>query len=90
MTKTRAYREAHGVVSGAVNELRLGGVLFRFPPDSTPEPYSAGPIVRGEADSVHTHLDLSGWIAPRPRIRSEANGMAAGGCVDREISRSAS
>ena len=75
LSNTRAYREAHGLVPGAANALRVGDVLFRFPPGFAPEPYSAGRIVRGQADSLMVYLDLSRWITPQPRIASESNGL---------------
>jgi len=65
-----AYRAAHGIVDGAANELRVKGVLLRFPPEYLPMPYSADEIVAGRADRVTVDLDLGSWFDPRPTARS--------------------
>lgn len=38
---TEAYFAAHGIVPGQVNELRIGGTLFRFPAGVGLNPYTA-------------------------------------------------
>jgi hypothetical protein len=65
-----AYKAAHGLVEGQVNELRVRGVLLRFPPAFFPNPYSADDIIAGQADSVTVDLDLADWFDPPPLARS--------------------
>lgn len=38
---TEAYFQAHGIVQGQVNELRIGGTLFRFPAEVGLNPHTA-------------------------------------------------
>lgn len=71
MTNSEEYLLAHGVVAGRTNELRVNGVLLRFPPAFLPQPYSEGRPVRGQADAVTTHLDLGAWFVPEQKARSE-------------------
>lgn len=56
---TEPYRAAHGVVPGRVNELRVKGVLLRFPASYRVEPQTADEIVHGQADSVSLDVDMS-------------------------------
>jgi hypothetical protein len=56
---TEPYRAAHGVVPGRVNELRVKGVLLRFPASYRVEPQTADEIVHGQADSVSLEVDMS-------------------------------
>lgn len=65
-----AYKAAHGLVEGQVNELRVRGVLLQFPPAFFPNPYSADDIIAGQADSVTVDLDLTDWFDPPPLVRS--------------------
>jgi hypothetical protein len=48
----------------------MKGVLLRFPPTYPPNPYSAGKIVRGQADHVDVDIDLASWFDPMPMGRS--------------------
>lgn len=65
------YLQAHGVVKGRPNELLIKGVLLHFSPHFLLNPYTAGKIVRGQADSVTTHLDLGSWLSPEQQVHSE-------------------
>jgi hypothetical protein len=69
-TNSEAYRAAHGIAEGRANELRVKGVLLRFPPQYRPNPYTSGEIVRGRADRVSVDLDLGAWFDPRPLAHS--------------------
>jgi hypothetical protein len=56
---TKEYLAAHGVVEGRVNELRVKGVLFRFPATYRLELDTGGDIVRGQADVVRLYQNMS-------------------------------
>jgi hypothetical protein len=71
MTNTKEYSKAHGIVEGRTNELRIKGVLFHFPPQYLPNPYSANKIVNGRADRATIHMDFSKWLNPVPTAHSE-------------------
>lgn len=43
---TEEYFKAHGIVPGQVNELRIGGTLFRFPAGVGLNPYTAQEAIR--------------------------------------------
>lgn len=43
---TEAYFAAHGIVPGQINELRIGGTLFRFPAGVGLNPYTAQEAIR--------------------------------------------
>lgn len=72
MTNTEEYSKAHGIVEGRTNDLRIKGVLFRFPPQYLPNPYSADKIIEGQADRVAIHMDLSNWFNPVPTSHAES------------------
>jgi hypothetical protein len=76
---TDAYRALHGVYRGKASELRIGGVLFRFPAGYMPEPYTgtrdARKIVQGQAGRANIFVDLStGRPLPTQR-RAEGAGV---------------
>jgi len=75
LANTDEYRAAHGIVHGRVNEIRVKGLLFRFPAAYLPEPETSDGIVRGQADTVRLHADLSFLLVPAPEFRSEAYGL---------------
>ena len=53
MRNTEEYSKAHGIVPGQSNEIRVRGVLFRFPAEYLPIPYTDGKtIVKGQTDKV--------------------------------------
>lgn len=49
---TEEYLKLHGYVEGQVNEIRVGGVLLRFPAGVKYSPHTSGKIIKGQADSV--------------------------------------
>ena len=51
---TEAYFKAHGIVPGQVNELRIGGTLFRFPAGVGLNPYTAQEAIRTKDGSAMT------------------------------------
>lgn len=51
---TEAYIAAHGIVPGQVNELRIGGTLFRFPAGVGLNPYTAQEVYRTKDGSPMT------------------------------------
>lgn len=69
-TNSDAYLAAHGIVAGQSNELRINGVLMRFPPAYLPNPYTGGRIVAGEADHVNVEIDLASWFYQEQLARS--------------------
>lgn len=56
---TEEYLKLHGYVEGQVNEIRVGGVLLRFPAGVKFSPHSSGRIIKGLADMVTTRLIYS-------------------------------
>jgi hypothetical protein len=59
IANTEPYRAAHGVLPGRVTELRVKGVLLRFPASYRLEPQTSDKIVHGQADSVSLDVDMS-------------------------------
>lgn len=51
---TEEYFAAHGIVPGQVNELRIGGTLFRFPAGVGLNPYTAQEVIRTKDGSPMT------------------------------------
>ncbi|MEQ1661202.1 MAG: hypothetical protein ABL877_00740 [Thiobacillus sp.] len=51
---TEEYFKAHGIVSGQVNELRIGGTLFRFPAGVGLNPYTGQEAIRTRDGSPMT------------------------------------
>ena len=51
---TEEYFKAHGIVAGQVNELRIGGTLFRFPAGVGLNPYTAQETYRSKDGSPMT------------------------------------
>jgi hypothetical protein len=83
---TDAYRALHGVYRGKASELRIGGVLFRFPAGYMPEPYTgtrdARKIVQGQAGRANIFVDLStGRPLPTQR-RAEGAGVVSIEIID--------
>jgi hypothetical protein len=77
-TNTDAYRALHGVYRGKASELKIGGVLFRFPAGYMPEPYTGTrdvrKIVLGQAETATVFVDLSsGKPLPTQRRAEGAN-----------------
>lgn len=82
MENTEEYARAHGIVPGQANELRIGGVLFRFPAGVGLNPFTYGEAltqqkrwqwkkesfrpVKGQADKVEIHLNPKRAFAPLP------------------------
>lgn len=82
MENTEEYARAHGIVPGQANELRIGGVLFRFPAGVGLNPFTYGKAlaqpkrwqwkkepfrpVKGQADRVVIHLNPKRAFAPLP------------------------
>lgn len=80
MENTEEYAKAHGIVPGQPNELRIGGVLFRFPAGVGLNPFTTGEglmqpktgqskkkalkIIKGQADKVVIHLDPRHAFSP--------------------------
>jgi hypothetical protein len=72
------YNKAYGIIPGQSNDLRVGDVQFRFPPQYLPDSYAGGRnpyhskgIVPGEAEMVTIHMDLSSWLGPPPNAFGE-------------------
>lgn len=77
-TNTDAYRALHGVYRGKPSELKIGDVLFRFPAEYMPEPYTdtrdVREIVKVKADRANVFVDLSaGKPLPTKRRAEGAN-----------------
>lgn len=77
-SNTEAYRAQHGVYRGKPSELKIGGVLFRFPAEYMPEPYTetrdVREIVKGKAERAKVFIDLStGKPLPTTRRAEGAN-----------------
>jgi len=71
---TKEYLAAHGVVEGRVNELRVKGVLFRFPATYRLELDTGGDIVRGQADTVIFDEDMSYLFGSKAGTPSHVDG----------------
>lgn len=56
---TEEYFKAHGIVPGQVNELRIGGTLFRFPAGVGLNPYTAQSAIRWFDESPNAIRTLS-------------------------------
>ena len=82
MMTAEEYSKAYGIVAGQPNELRIKGVLFRFPPQYLPDDYASGrnpypsdKIVKGQAETVTIHMNLETWFNPPPIAHSEKIGL---------------
>lgn len=62
---TEEYLKLHGYVDGQVNEIRVGGVLLRFPAGMKYSPETVKNIVKGKADAV-----VSGFTFPIEAMQS--------------------
>lgn len=78
-TNTEAYRALHGVYRGKASELKIGGVLFRFPAGYMPEPYTgtrdARKIVQGQAETATVFVDFSSGKPLPTQRRAEGAGV---------------
>ncbi|MCF6323459.1 MAG: hypothetical protein L3J89_03900 [Gammaproteobacteria bacterium] len=76
-------RAAAGIVDGQSNDIRIGGVLFRIPPqyklkfiDFNKEKVKAEiKANEGAIWRVKFHMDLSSWFDPPPFNPSEGNAL---------------
>ncbi len=82
MTQTE-LRAAAGIVDGQSNDIRIGGVLYRIPPqykftfvDFNEDKVKANIKANdGAVWQVRFHLDLSSWFDPPPINPSEGNAL---------------
>ncbi|MDO9219879.1 MAG: hypothetical protein Q7T90_02530 [Thiobacillus sp.] len=79
---TEAYFAAHGIVPGQVNELRIGGTLFRFPAGLGLNPYTAQEAYRSKDGSPMTLSSKEGMSQGKyekvatPIVKEQADSVA--------------
>jgi len=74
----KEMRKALGIVDGQSNELRIGGVLYRFPPEFKLVINASEKRLKENKDAVNKvifHMDLSSWFDPPPTARGEGNSL---------------